>query len=123
MTYIDNVLNVFEKSDDNTNMNSGEYTFPFSFDLPYFIPTSLEAPDARIRYCILGVIDIPWAFNYYTHTTFTVIYKYDLNIMPSLKAPVGVNDRKVFCCGPCKSRPVDISFDIQKGILFKLKCN
>lgn len=90
--------------------------FSFEFQLPLMIPTSFESKrfKGHIRYWVQGVIDIPWSFNRYTHTTFTVINTLDLRSAPSLFNPIGVSDRKFYCCGPCQSSPVEISFNANK---------
>lgn len=115
--YADFQIVCLSKSPDQENfLDTQEYVFPFDFVLPHNIPTSFESFDGRIRYWVQGVIDIPWSLNRYTHATFTVINKMDLNAVPQLQIPKGATDRKVFCCGPCKSKPVDVTFDIQKSI-------
>ena len=98
-------------------LDVGEQIFPFHFDLPAGIPTSFETSSGRIRYWIQGIIEVSSSSKRYTHRTFTVINKYDLNAIPSLAIPIGVADRKQFCCGFCRSKPVDISFDVRKSII------
>jgi hypothetical protein len=53
------------------------------------------------------------AFNKITEKPFMVLSNKDLN--PELKAPYGVSDQKVLCCGPCKSEPIFVKFDVQKS--------
>lgn len=96
-------------------LEAGNYTFPFYFDLPINIPTSFNAPCGRVRYWIQAVIGKSWSQDRFTHTSFSVINKHDLNLIPNLENPV--TDTKVFNSGLCKSKPVEISFDIQKSKL------
>ena len=103
-------------------LDIGKHEFRFSFDLPNGIPTSFESSNGRIRYWIEGVIDKKMSLDRHTHTTFTVINKHDLNMIPGLRVPTSVNHKKEFYWGPLKSKPVEITFDIQKS-KFKTESN
>ena len=61
-------------------LGSGEYIFPFSFELPEKIPASFEGrPTCYIRYWIKGIIEKPWKMNKEIKLAFTVGATYDLN--------------------------------------------
>ena len=38
----------------------GEYSYPFEFDMPNGLPSSFEHELGRIRYSIVGTIQVPW---------------------------------------------------------------
>ena len=124
VTYLKNKI-VFHDKQTNEEfvLNVGKHEFPFSFELPDKIPTSFEAYNAQILYCIVGVIDKKLSLDCHTYTSFTVINKHNLNIIPGVHLPTSVNQRKVFCCGFCKSDPVEITFAIQKSNIKKSLLN
>ena len=96
-----------------------EYKFPFCFNLPANnLPTSFERtlPGlSHIRYYVKATIDIPWSSNEHALRCFTVINPLDLNLLPGLRQPCGVNDIKTVCCGPCKSDPIIIDLQTNKS--------
>lgn len=93
----------------------GEYTYRFELFLPDSLPSSFEHKNGRIRYWIKCVLEIPDSLNKETIRTFSVINPYDLNCNQDLKSKTGTSDKTEFCCGPCKSGPIDIKFYISKS--------
>ena len=93
-----------------------EYKFPFCFNLPPTnLPTSIEFLQGYIRYFVKASIDIPWSSSEHALKCFTVINPLDLNLLPGLRQPCGVNDIKTVCCGPCKSDPIIIDLKTNKS--------
>ena len=60
----------------------GDHEFPFQFQLPVKIPSSLVSFYGRIYYSITAVVDRPWKFDHETVKYFTVVGIYDLNMDP-----------------------------------------
>lgn len=96
-------------------LEAGEHSYPFDFVLPNGIPTSFEYHRGHIRYWVQGVIDKQWSLKRYTHKMFTVLNMYDLNSKPNLTVPIGVNERIDFCCGPCRTEPINITLEVKKS--------
>lgn len=65
-------------------LTAGEYSFPFSYVLPYNVPSSFEGEHGHVRYTARAVIDRPWKFDHETKTAFSVICPLDLNANPKL---------------------------------------
>ncbi|CAD1470839.1 unnamed protein product, partial [Heterotrigona itama] len=84
-------------ADSRVKLPRGHNQYPFSFQLPYTIPSSFEHKNGYIRYTIKAVIDRPWKFNHECKAAFTVISNLDLNV--HREKCLGVNDetRKNFC--------------------------
>lgn len=114
--YID-VMLFFLKKEPNNDLyiEPGDYSYPFEIKLPDNLPTSFEHLNGRIRYSIKGTIDIPWAFDKHTKRSFSVLSHADLNNHPNLKEPYGVTAQKVLCCGPCSSKPINVTFSVPKS--------
>jgi hypothetical protein len=45
-------------------LEPGEFSYPFNITLPTDLPTSFEHSIGRIRYSIIGTIEIPWYVNF-----------------------------------------------------------
>ena len=93
-----------------------EYNHPFRFILPAGnLPTSYEHFEAHIRYWVKATIDIPWSINKHAIQCFSVINPLDLNLLPGLLQPYGVNDTKTVGIGIFKSDPIIIDFNTNKS--------
>ncbi|CAF0854526.1 unnamed protein product [Brachionus calyciflorus] len=114
--YLNKELPILNKRDDSDiYIEPGEHLYQFETSLPEGMPTSFEHQYGRIRYFIKARLEIPWAFDKETIRTFSVVYPYDLNANSNLKLALGTSDKKQFCCGPCKSQPIEAKFNISKG--------
>lgn len=49
-----------KKAKEDAYLEKGEYAHRFQITLPPNLPTSVESPHGRIRYAVVGVVDIPW---------------------------------------------------------------
>merc|ERR1712136_500599 len=107
-------------SDSRTELQPGDYSFPFSTVLPTEIPTSFEYILGHIRYWVKGTIESPsaWKPNVFTKKFFTVICPIDFNSLPeedvNVTASVSDQKSKTLCCWPCKDGPVEADATINK---------
>ncbi|XP_043491610.1 arrestin domain-containing protein 2-like [Polistes fuscatus] len=83
---------------DRIELPEGESTYYFSFQLPINIPCSFEHSTGYIRYTAKAIVDIPWRFNWWTKSAFTVVTPYDLNTFSD--QCMGIDDEisKDFSC-------------------------
>ncbi|CAD6995998.1 arrestin domain-containing protein 17 [Ceratitis capitata] len=91
----------------------GIHTYTFACHLPQTCPTSFEGIYGHIRYLIKVELVRPWKFNQNFTRGFTVLKVMDLNYdSPLLRVPCKSEATKIFCCGPCKSQPLDIQVSL-----------
>ncbi|KAI4494681.1 hypothetical protein M0804_000882 [Polistes exclamans] len=83
---------------DRIELPEGESTYYFSFQIPINIPCSFEHSTGYIRYTAKAIVDIPWKFNWWTKSAFTVVTPYDLNTFSD--QCMGIDDEisKDFSC-------------------------
>jgi hypothetical protein len=79
------------------------------------LPTSYEFLQSHIRYWVKATTDGPSSLNEQALRIFTVINPLDLNLLPGIRQPFGVNDIKAVCCGPCKINPIIIDLQTNKS--------
>ncbi|CAK9821021.1 Arrestin domain-containing protein 2 [Anthophora plagiata] len=79
-------------------IKGGFYTYPFTFNLPYNIPSSFEHTYGYVRYTMKATIDRPWKFNHECKAAFTVISP--LNLNQYRQDCIGIDDESThnFCC-------------------------
>ncbi|CAK9830311.1 Arrestin domain-containing protein 3 [Anthophora retusa] len=85
-------------SNHKMTIDGGFYKYPFSFQLPYSIPSSFEHTDGYVRYTVKATIDRPWKFNHECKAAFTVISS--LNLNEYRQDCMGIDDESThnFCC-------------------------
>ena len=49
-----------KKGKEDLYLDKGEHVYAFQITLPPSLPTSIESQHGRIRYALVGVVDIPW---------------------------------------------------------------
>ncbi|KAI8129638.1 Arrestin domain-containing protein 17 [Lucilia cuprina] len=112
-------LFVFSKGSDNTNegviIEPGVHTFPFSCLIPPQSPSSVEGFYGYIRYWVQVTLKRPWKFDQIYTKGFTVVNINDLNYDEDLKLPITSDISKIFCCGPCKSDPLQINVHLPQA--------
>lgn len=79
------------------SVESGEYIYPFEYELPSNIAYSTEGKYGEIYYGIKIVLDIPQDLDKEVRLPLTVIRYEDLNTMPLLKYPQREETSKTFC--------------------------
>ncbi|XP_015172979.1 PREDICTED: arrestin domain-containing protein 2-like [Polistes dominula] len=91
-------LSLLRKSTEEVELPVGESVYYFSFQLPTNIPCSFEHKVGYIRYTAKAIVDIPWNFDWWTKSAFTVVTGLDLN--PISHQCVGIDDEtsKNFYC-------------------------
>ncbi|XP_014615981.1 PREDICTED: arrestin domain-containing protein 3-like [Polistes canadensis] len=84
--------------EDRVELPEGESIYYFSFQLPTNIPCSFEHKVGYIRYTAKAIVDIPWNFDWWTKSAFTVVTGLDLN--PLSHQCLGIDDEssKDFYC-------------------------
>ncbi|KAL8565301.1 hypothetical protein ACOMHN_001199 [Nucella lapillus] len=76
-------LYVALESGTKRELTSGQYTYPFQFQLPSNGPTSFEGQHGYLRYWVKVIIDRPWNHDQSAKKVFTLICPVDLNREPS----------------------------------------
>ncbi|KAK0043382.1 arrestin domain-containing protein 3 [Biomphalaria pfeifferi] len=100
---------------DTKELPAGTYTYPFQFQLPHGLPSSLEAYYGHVRYTVSSNIDKPWKFDHKTKRPFTVISILDLNQMPDASRSLQETKQKHLCCLCCKSGPIQATFRLDRA--------
>lgn len=108
---------VVKEENNDLFLEVGDYTYPFTVNLPLNLPTSFEHIYGKMRYSLNATIDIPWAIDKHSTKSFTVVSILDLNAIreQNLRKSVEITDTKVLCCGPCKSNPIMAEFTAKKS--------
>jgi hypothetical protein len=78
------------------DLEPGEYSYPFQFALPHFIPSTFEGAHGSIRYFITASLERPWKFDHETKLEFFVYSPLDLNHLENVKKPVSTTLEKRF---------------------------
>ena len=78
-------------------VDGGEWTYPFEYELPSNVAYSTEGKYAEIYYGIKVVLNIPHELDKEIRLPLTVIRYEDLNTMPLLKYPKREETSKNFC--------------------------
>ncbi|XP_054741378.1 arrestin domain-containing protein 17-like [Anastrepha obliqua] len=105
-------------SDENQSslIEPGIHTYTFACHLPNTCPSSFEGIYGHIRYLVKVELIRPWKYNQTFTKGFTVLKVMDLNYdSPLLRVPSQSEAQKVFCCGPCKTQPLDIHVSLPQG--------
>ncbi|KAK6174917.1 hypothetical protein SNE40_013476 [Patella caerulea] len=109
-SYFEHVIVLFgrglEEKGDNPVLQPGNYSYPFSFQLPKQLPSSYESSIGRVRYTVTAVIDRPWKFDHKCKRTFTFIDALDLNLETNAAQSAIQQGEKTMCCLCCKSGPI-----------------
>lgn len=67
------------------DLAAGEFTYPFSCQIPATVPSSFEGEHGHIRYTVKATLDRPWKFDSESKAAFTVVAPLDLNTLPQAK--------------------------------------
>lgn len=78
-------------------VEAGEYSYQFEYELPTNIPYSAEGKFGEIYYGIKVVLDIPHDLDKEIRMPLTIIRYEDLNTIPMLKYPKREEASKTFC--------------------------
>ena len=121
-TYVNQCVTVWGKEEgdregENPTLYPGIHTFPFSFQVPHAVPSSLEPKGpfrAHIRYWVTANVDRPWKFDYKCKQPFTVIARIDIND-PVFLTPMRSDNEKHLCCLCCKSGPLNLEASIDRA--------
>nr|CAB3223182.1 arrestin domain-containing protein 3-like [Phallusia mammillata] len=99
---------VVADSGGNTKLPQGRNVYPFQFQLPNDLPSSIEVSGGYVRYIIKGKIDRSGFFNdIKTMMLFTVLDCIDLNQNANTLTPSSGSDEKQLCCWCCSSGPIE----------------
>jgi hypothetical protein len=85
------------------DLGKGDYKYDILYELPRWLPASMEASDGFVRYHIEVYMDIPWKNEEQFKRDITVNRVDDLNEFPDLKLVLHGEEVKTFCCLFCES--------------------
>ncbi|XP_055550751.1 arrestin domain-containing protein 3-like isoform X2 [Wyeomyia smithii] len=88
---------------------AGLHRYEFSYALPSNLPTSLETEQGYVRYTAKVVLERPQGQNRSFKVGFTVLRHVNLNHERDMSIPAKTEKNKTYCCGPCRSDPLNIS--------------
>lgn len=108
-TYYENQYYLFGSANGDIELAQGEYSYPFSCQIPPTAPSSFEGEYGQIRYTVRATLDRPWKFDSDAKAAFTVVAPLDLNGLPQAKEPIEFEKSKSFCCLWCKSGPLTLT--------------
>ncbi|KAK2579683.1 hypothetical protein KPH14_011032 [Odynerus spinipes] len=77
---------------------AGRSEYHFTYRLPTNIPCSFEHDIGYIRYTVRAVVNIPWGFDWWAKSAFTIVTPFDLNSVADQCIPVDDEDIKKYCC-------------------------
>lgn len=97
------------KSAENEQIAFGVYNYDFSCLIPANVPYTIERKHGHIRFKVLASLDIPWASDLESESTFKVERHEDLNLFPRLKNPMEIEELAAFCRFSCNSKPLIIT--------------
>lgn len=111
--YITEIVYLFGSSNsDLREFNPGTFTYPFHYQLPTSIPSSVKAKHGKIRYHVEASLHTGWEFDVYSKTSFTIIKLEDLSYRKDLMVPKSEETVTSFCCWSCKTRPLTLNASI-----------
>ncbi|KAK3926956.1 Arrestin domain-containing protein 17 [Frankliniella fusca] len=114
-TYYENKYHLLGSESGEIELNPGEYSYPFSCQIPISVPSSFEGEHGYIRYTVKATLDRPWKFDQESKAAFTVVAPLDLNTLPQAKEPIEFEKSKSFCCLWCKSGPLTLTVKVPAG--------
>ncbi|XP_026282832.1 arrestin domain-containing protein 2 [Frankliniella occidentalis] len=114
-TYYENKYHLLGSESGEIELNPGEYSYPFTCQIPISVPSSFEGEHGYIRYTVKATLDRPWKFDQESKAAFTVVAPLDLNTLPQAKEPIEFEKVKNFCCLWCKSGPLTLTVKVPAG--------
>ena len=111
--YLAKLMYLFgSSSSDLREFKPGTFIYPFHYQLPATIPSSVNAKHGKIRYHVEASLQTGWDFDVYSKTSFTIIKLEDLSNRRDLMVPKSVETKVTFCCFSCKTRPITLQASI-----------
>ena len=98
----------------NPEHAAGIYVYPFVFQLPPVLPSSVEEEIGYIRYFLKATIDKPWKFDHNTKHPVIINEIIDTNDPKYLMQPGGEQHTKKDGCCCCPSGPLSIRGHIDR---------
>ncbi|XP_026479948.1 arrestin domain-containing protein 17-like [Ctenocephalides felis] len=110
-TYFESVTHLLGRNKGaKTTLPAGKHSYNFATILPPNMPCSFEGKHGYVRYTAKVTLLRPWKFDQHCKQAFTVISHKDLNLEPSYRWPLQVENTQYFCCG--LSGPLNLSVRI-----------
>lgn len=107
--YMTRMMYLFgSSSSDLMEFKPGTFVYPFSYQLPTSIPSSVKAKHGKIKYHVEASLQTGWDFDVYSKSTFTIIKLEDLTHRRDLMLPRSEETKATFCCLSCKTRPLTL---------------
>lgn len=88
------------------DMEVGLHRYDVIYQLPHWLPASLELAHGFIQYNIQAIISFPWQSDETFDEIFTVGRRENMNEYPDLQLPSHSEEIKHFCCWCCESEPL-----------------
>lgn len=67
-----------------TTFPPGAYSYPFTFNLPNLLPSSMDEMYGNIRYSVKAIIDKPWAIDFECKKIFQVMSYKELSTIDNI---------------------------------------
>ncbi|XP_044257596.1 arrestin domain-containing protein 3-like [Tribolium madens] len=106
---------LFGSESGSREVSRGHHVYPFSYHLPYDIPSSYHGPHGSIIYKIKAVVDRPMRTDYEDKFIFNVVSPIDFNRMSKdLQETTSYSDDKTVCCWCCQGGVVTVELELPK---------
>lgn len=112
--YFEETIDCVNTKGSDMMMAVGTYAYNFECVIPPQCPPSFEGTYGRIRYDTKVTLVRGFLLNKSYSKAFNVLAVSDLNRSRHLLYPTSGETIKNFCCGPCKSKPLILTGNIQK---------
>ncbi|KAF2905351.1 hypothetical protein ILUMI_00824 [Ignelater luminosus] len=95
-----------------TTFPPGVYSYPFTFNLPNLLPSSMDEMYGSIRYSVKAIIDKPWAIDYECKKIFKVMSYKDLTTIDNITKPAEFSVEKRPFSLLDDSKPIKITVNL-----------
>ncbi|EFA11076.1 arrestin domain-containing protein 3 [Tribolium castaneum] len=106
---------LFGSESGSREVSRGRQVYPFSYHLPYDIPSSYHGPHGSITFKLKAVVDRPMRVDYEDKFIFNVISPIDFNrLSKDLQEMTSYSDEKTVCCWCCQGGNISVEIELPK---------